>query len=239
MTIEADLKLSYPEPGGGRLAFHFHLELPGAGITVVTGPSGAGKTTLLRCLAGLERAAGRLWINGRPWQEKDFFLPTHRRPLGYVFQEASLFPHLTVRQNLDYGARRDRRRSGRVTLDLNHFIGILGIGHLLDRKPETLSGGERQRTALARALAASPEILLLDEPLAALDQDRKEEILPYLESLRELTLPVVYVSHAQDEIERLADARVRLERPESQAGPADSVGLQHRGGPHRKEAVAA
>lgn len=214
MNIRANLKLSYPEPGGGRLDFHFDLLLPGRGITCVAGPSGAGKTTFLRCLAGLEKASGLLEVNGRLWQDDKFFLPTHLRPLGYVFQEASLFPHLTVRKNLDYGAKRSHRRGrGNGGLDLNHFINILGIGHLMDRKPETLSGGERQRTALARALAADPEVLLLDEPLAALDQDRKEEILPYLESLRELTMPIIYVSHAREEIERLATTVVSLSRP--------------------------
>jgi len=212
--IEADLALSFPEPGGGRLNFKFDLTLPGQGITAVAGPSGAGKTTFLRCLAGLERAFGRLSVNGRLWQDEKFFLPTHKRPLGYVFQEASLFPHLTVKKNLEYGTKRSHRRGGHEhQIDLERFICILGIGHLMDRKPETLSGGERQRTALARALASRPDVLLLDEPLAALDQDRKEEILPYLQSLRELTLPIVYVSHAQDEIERLADTVVRMERP--------------------------
>ena len=216
MTIEADLRLSFPEPGGGRLDFHFQLSLPERGVTAVTGPSGAGKTTLLRCLAGLERARGRLTVNGRLWQDEKFFLPTYQRPLGYVFQEASLFPHLTVRQNLAYGAkRRHHRGAGANSIDLDRFIAILGIGHLMDRKPETLSGGERQRTALARSLAAGPDVLLLDEPLAALDQDRKEEIIPYLESLKELTLPIVYVSHDQGEVERLATTVIRLTRPES------------------------
>jgi len=215
MTIEVDLKLSYPAPGGQKLNFHFQLVLPGQGITTVAGPSGAGKTTFLRCLAGLERASGHLKVNGEVWQDYKFFLPTYKRPLGYVFQEASLFPHLTVRQNLDYGAKRRHLRGGQAGpgIDLNHFIEILGIGHLMERKPETLSGGERQRTALARALAANPKALLLDEPLAALDRDRKEEILPYLKSLKELTLPIIYVSHDQGEIERLADTRVRMERP--------------------------
>lgn len=215
MTIEADLKLSYPSPNGQKLNFHFQLVLPGRGITTVSGPSGAGKTTFLRCLAGLERASGHLKVNEQIWQKDKFILPTYKRPLGYVFQEASLFPHLTVRQNLDYGAKRRHRRGGQAGpgIDLNHFIEILGIGHLMGRKPETLSGGEKQRTALARALAANPEVLLLDEPLAALDRDRKEEILPYLKSLKELTLPIIYVSHDQGEIERLADTRVRMDQP--------------------------
>ncbi|UQZ90018.1 hypothetical protein C4J81_12730 [Deltaproteobacteria bacterium Smac51] len=219
MSIETDLKLHFPAPGGRRLDFSFHLSLPGRGITALSGPSGAGKTTFLRCLAGLERASGTISVNGHIWQDDRIYLPACRRPLGYVFQEASLFPHLTVRQNLDYGAKRGKKRSAAIghtsgnSIDINRFIEILGIGHLMGRKPETLSGGERQRTALARALAAYPQVLLLDEPLAALDQDRKEEILPYLESLRSLTLPIIYVSHCRDEIERLADTIISLTGP--------------------------
>ena len=216
MTIESDLKLSFPEPGGGRLNFHFAFSFPGSGVMAIAGPSGAGKTTFLRCLAGLSRAEGVLTVNGRTWQDLNFFLPTHKRPLRYVFQEASLFPHLTVRQNLAYGTKRAGRRGCKPREDLDKFIEILGIGHLMDRKPKTLSGGERQRSALARALAAGPEMLLLDEPLAALDQDRKEEILPYFESLKNLNLPIIYVSHDQREIERLATTVVHLNRPEAE-----------------------
>jgi molybdate transport system ATP-binding protein len=210
MTIEARLEFAYP--GLPELKFRFDLNLAEPGFTAVVGPSGAGKTTLLRCLAGLNRARGFLAIGGHIWQDEKKFLPTHRRPLGYVFQEGNLFPHLSVAGNLAYGAkRRDPKGNGRAGLEDGRKV--LGIGHLLDRRPDTLSGGERQRVALARALAANPELLLLDEPLAALDQDRKEEILPYLEGLRRFGRPIIYVSHARDEVERLADTVLRLEPP--------------------------
>jgi molybdate transport system ATP-binding protein len=181
------------------------LDLPGRGVTSLFGPSGSGKTTLLRCVAGLERAAdGEIAVNGQVWQDGSTFLPTHRRPLGYVFQEASLFSHLSIRRNLEYGMKRVGAAERKVSLD--QAIELLGIGHLLDRKPDSLSGGERQRVGIARALAVSPRILLMDEPLAALDLARKREILPYLEKLHdELDIPVLYVSHAPDEVARLAD----------------------------------
>ncbi|HOW74768.1 MAG TPA: molybdenum ABC transporter ATP-binding protein [Candidatus Competibacteraceae bacterium] len=187
------------------------LDLPGRGVTALFGHSGSGKTTLLRCLAGLERNSnGFLHFKGEIWQdsERGVFLPTYQRPIGYVFQEASLFPHLSVRKNLDYG--RKRVNSGhKVSLD--HAVELLGIGHLLGRMPDRLSGGERQRVAIARALATSPELLLMDEPLAALDLKRKNEILPYLERLHdELEIPVCYVSHSPDEVARLADQVVLL-----------------------------
>jgi molybdate transport system ATP-binding protein len=137
-------------------------------------------------------------------------VPTHLRPIGYVFQEASLFPHLTVQGNLDYGMRRSKRRP--ASADFSHIVELLGIGQLLDRKPERLSGGERQRVAIARALLSRPRLLLMDEPLAALDLARKNEILPYLERLHdELEIPVLYVSHAPDEVARLADHLVVME----------------------------
>lgn len=192
-------------------ALDVDLTLPSRGVTALFGHSGSGKTTLLRCIAGLERAPdGHLEIDGEVWQNGSAFVATHRRPLGYVFQEASLFPHLTVRRNLEYGLKRVDPAARKVSLD--HAVELLGIGALLDRLPERLSGGEKQRVAIARALAVSPRILLMDEPLAALDLARKQEILPYLERLRdELDIPLLYVSHAPDEVARLADYIVALE----------------------------
>jgi molybdate transport system ATP-binding protein len=186
------------------------LSLPASGVTALFGHSGSGKTTLLRCIAGLERARkGYLRVNGDVWQEGEYCLPTYKRPLGYVFQEASLFDHLSVMSNLRYGMKRvnDARK-----VSLDQAIELLGIGHLLDRKPDRLSGGERQRVAVARALAVGPRLLLMDEPLAALDLKRKREILPYLERLHdELKIPIIYVSHSPDEVARLADHLVAVE----------------------------
>lgn len=186
------------------------LALPCRGVTALFGHSGSGKTTLLRCIAGLERAPrGFLAVDGEVWQDSKHWMPTHKRPLGYVFQEASLFSHLTVLGNLRYGLKRITAAQ-RVSLD--QAIELLGIGPLLDRKPDRLSGGERSRVGIARALATSPRILLMDEPLAALDHKRKQEIFPYLERLHnELAIPVLYVSHSPDEVARLADHLVVLE----------------------------
>jgi molybdate transport system ATP-binding protein len=190
------------------------LRLPGSGVTALFGPSGSGKTTCLRAIAGLERPreGGYLSVNGEVWQDdaKSIFVPTHRRPLGYVFQEASLFPHLSVRGNLEYGLKRATRGEGE---GLERIADILDIAALLDRGPEKLSGGERQRVAIARALLTRPRLLLLDEPLASLDLRRRQEILPYLERLHEeLEIPSIYVSHMPDEVARLADHLVLLER---------------------------
>ncbi len=189
------------------------LALPGRGVTALFGHSGSGKTTLLRVLAGLERVAGaRVALGDEVWQDdaRKVFVPTHERGIGYVFQEASLFPHLSVRANLEFG--RKRLKPAERRFDLMAVAELLGIERLLDASPATLSGGERQRAAIARTLLASPRLLLMDEPLAALDMRRKLEILPYLERLHdELALPVVYVSHAADEVARLADHLVVLE----------------------------
>lgn len=196
----------------GDFVLDVDLDLPGRGVTALFGPSGSGKTTLLRLIAGLDHAPGYLEVNGQVWQDDatKVFLPTHQRALGYVFQEASLFPHLSARRNLEYGMRRVPARERRVNLE--RVLGLLGIGHLLDRRPDSLSGGERQRVAIARALLTSPHVLLMDEPLAALDLARKQEILPYLERLHdELEIPILYVSHAPDEVARLADHIVALD----------------------------
>lgn len=206
MTIEARFELAFPG-----FSLRLDVRLPGRGVTALFGPSGCGKTTVLRCMAGLTRAArGRLLVNDQIWQDEGHFLPTHQRPLGYVFQEANLFAHLSVRQNLDYGRRRVTRGGHQAAFD--HIVELLGIAHLLERRPAGLSGGERQRVAIARALLTSPRLLLMDEPLAALDAARKSEFLPYLERLHdELEIPVIYVSHASDEVARLADHLVVLD----------------------------
>ena len=198
MSIRAQFRLAY-----AGFTLDADLDLPGRGVTALFGPSGSGKTTLLRCIAGLERGEGRLEVNGESWQDANSFMPTHRRSLGYVFQDARLFAHLDVSGNLDYGRR---RTTGTAAIARESVIELLGLGPLLDRLPERLSGGEQQRVAIARALLTAPRLLLMDEPLASLDHARKREILPYLERLHdELEIPVLYVSHAADEVTRLAD----------------------------------
>jgi molybdate transport system ATP-binding protein len=202
------------------------LALPAHGITVLFGASGCGKTTLLRCVAGLERPSqARIRVAGELWHDaaQQFFLPPWRRPLGYVFQESSLFDHLDVRRNLEYGVR--RAGSGRPPAGLDAAIELLGIGALLERRTHQLSGGERQRVAIARALAMQPSLLLLDEPLASLDQARRQDILPWLERLRDdVRIPMLYVTHDADEVARLADTLVVLDAGRvSAAGPVAAV----------------
>lgn len=217
--IRARFRLAYPD-----FRLDVDLTLPGRGVTALFGRSGSGKTTLLRVIAGLTHTdEGYFSLGSEVWQDGRICLPTHRRPLGYVFQEASLFPHLSARANIDYGRKRSR-----TALDdaaLAHIIELLGIGALLGRKPSELSGGERQRVAIARALAVGPRLLLMDEPLAALDTERKQEILPYLERLRDtLAIPILYVSHAPDEVSRLAEHLVVLEAGRVRAqGPLKTV----------------
>ena len=202
------------------------LVLPGRGVTVLFGPSGCGKTTLLRCLAGLEPAAhGTLSVNGEVWQDEatGHFRPPHCRAVGVVFQDAALFPHLNVRQNLDYGLRRVPVADRRIAFD--QAIDLLDLRPLLERGTDRLSGGERQRVGMARALLTSPRWLLMDEPLAALDQKLKREILPYLERLHEeLDIPVVYVTHSPEEMARLGDHLVLMAQGRITAqGPLQSL----------------
>ncbi|WP_341889048.1 molybdenum ABC transporter ATP-binding protein [Variovorax sp. YR752] len=205
--IEA--RLSLPRRG---FMLDVALNLPARGVTALFGPSGCGKTTLLRALAGLEQAQGRIALGGEVWQDDAAgrFVLTHQRAIGYVIQEAALFPHLDVQRNLAYGLKRIVPGERRIALD--QVVDLLGIGHLLERRPDTLSGGERQRVAIARALATSPKLLLMDEPLAALDAKRKAEVLPYLDRLHaELGIPMIYVSHSIDEVARLADHLVLMD----------------------------
>lgn len=206
MSIDIRFRQDFP---GFRL--DVDLSLPGEGVTALFGPSGCGKSTLLRCIAGLNPVVGgRCVVNGEVWQDGARILPTHQRPLGFVFQEPALFSHLDVSANLDYGHSRAGAAGQRVARD--RAIELLGIGHLMQRKTDRLSGGERQRIAIARALLTGPRLLLMDEPMAALDQARKQELMPYLERLtRELDIPVVYVSHAPEEVARLAHHIVAME----------------------------
>jgi len=201
----------------GDFRLNVDLEIPSFGISALFGASGSGKTTLLRAIAGLDRVpGGYLAFAGETWQDDIAFLPPHRRSIGYVFQEPSLFPHLDVRGNLAYG--RKRAPKGVPGIALDQVIELLGISGLLDRAPLTLSGGERQRVAIARALAANPALLLMDEPLTSLDLKKKKEILPYLESLhRELEIPVVFVSHDPGDVARLADQVVLMDSGRVQA----------------------
>lgn len=215
MSIEARFRIAR-----GDFLLDVDLRLPRGKVTAVFGPSGSGKTTFLRAVAGLDRAEdGFLKVGETLWQDGRFFVPTHKRSIGYVFQEASLFSHLNVRRNLEYGLRRVPESQRRVSLD--RAIDLLGIGRLLERRTDTLSGGERQRVAIARALAVSPGLLVMDEPLAAVDLTHKQEIMPYLQSLHdELDIPMLYVSHAIDEVASLADHLVLLAEGRAEAAGA-------------------
>ena len=221
-TIEAAFKGML-----GKFSLDASFTAPAKGVTALFGPSGCGKTTVLRCIAGLQRLAdGLCVVGGDVWQDRDgAFLPTYRRPLGYVFQEASLFPHLSVRRNLLFGAPRRDGGAGRAksrSTKSSSFSASRRSSIVLRRK---LSGGERQRAAIGRALLSQPKLLLMDEPLSALDRATKDEIMPFLERLRDrLSLPIVYITHAIAEVERLADHIVLMEKGRViGAGPLDAL----------------
>ncbi|HWA41904.1 MAG TPA: molybdenum ABC transporter ATP-binding protein [Hypericibacter adhaerens] len=220
MTLEVDVALARPSFD---LVASFHT---GSGVTALFGHSGSGKTTLINMVAGLVRPdRGRILVDGRALfdSEAGIDLPSHRRRVGYVFQESRLFPHLTVRQNLLYGSW-FRGRGFRLG-SVDQIVELLGIGDLLPRRPSSLSGGEKQRVAIGRAILSDPAILLMDEPLASLDDARKGEILPYLERLRDgLDLPILYVSHSLPEVIRLATTMVVLaEGKVTAAGSVEAV----------------
>jgi molybdate transport system ATP-binding protein len=210
-TMTLELRLAHAFPG-----FRLDLDLSAPpGLTCLFGRSGSGKTTIINAVAGLLRPdRADIRLDGVALHD----LPPHKRQVGYVFQDARLFPHLTVAQNLTYAARIRRQR----VQGFDRIVGLLGIGALLDRRPATLSGGERQRVAIGRALLSDPRILLMDEPLAALDEARKAEILPYIEALRDdLGLPILYVSHSLPEVARLATSIAVIEAGRRVAfGPA-------------------
>jgi len=205
-TLSLNVGLARPA-----FALHAELDLALSGITALFGPSGSGKTTLLRIIAGLEHEArGMVAFDGETWQSDEVRVPTHRRRVGYVFQDGRLFPHLTVAQNLAFALRRSDKGS-RASIDLEHAIAALDLSSLLARRTPSLSGGEQQRVAIARALLTSPRLLLMDEPLSSLDVKRKREIIPYIEALPEnFGVPILYVTHNLDEVARLANDVVLL-----------------------------
>jgi len=182
---------------------------PLRGVTALFGPSGCGKTSVLRAIAGLNRLEGTVRVGDEIWQDESFFLPPHSRAIGYVFQEASLFPHLSVRANLTFGMGKGKALED---FGFDAVVSILSLESLTERFPHHLSGGERQRVAIGRALLSNPHVLLMDEPLSALDQKMREEIMPFLLRLRaHLQLPIFYISHDMREVERLADTLILMQ----------------------------
>jgi molybdate transport system ATP-binding protein len=238
MTLEVDLRYAR-----GDFRLEVALIAEAGAVTALFGPSGAGKSTVIQAIAGLlPHAEGRVLLNGRTLLDSAarVRMPAHRRRVGIVFQEGRLFPHLSVRENLRYGAR----RQGAAWRDVDNaeILAALGIIHLLDRRPATLSGGERQRVALGRALLSEPDLLLLDEPLAALDAPRRAEILPAFERLRDVRrIPILYVSHSTEEIARLADRVVAIDhgRVVAEGGLAETLSaLDFRNGAEGFEPVS-
>jgi ABC-type sulfate/molybdate transport systems ATPase subunit len=197
----------------GSFSLDASFSAPATGVTAIFGPSGCGKTTVARCLAGLHHMPGAFCaIDGDVWQDRSTFRKPHQRPIGYVFQDASLFAHLSVKRNLLYGAPHGMKGRPPGGIDFDEVIELLGLGRLLERSVQNLSGGERQRVAIGRALLSQPKLLLMDEPLSALDRRTRGEILPFLERLHErLSLPIIYISHDMSEIERLADHMILMQ----------------------------
>ena len=223
-TLDIDIALSRED-----FSLHVQQTLSGDGVTAVFGRSGSGKTTLLRCLAGFEQGAGRIAFREHLWRDSanNIAVPAHRRAVGYMFQEPRLFSHLSVAGNLDYAERRAVKQRTKAdseeTIVRARVIEAFGLSGLLERRPVQLSGGEAQRVALARTLLAQPELLLLDEPLAALDDAHKAELLPFLETLvREFDLPMLYVSHDVEEVSRLASQMLVMA-----AGRVEACGATH------------
>ena len=210
-AISLAFQLERVDKNGHPFVLDFKAEFPATGITVLFGASGCGKTTLLRAIAGLEvTKKGYVQVGRDIWQNQELFMPTHKRSLGYVFQEPSLFNHLRVKANLDYAYKRSAKADPEFYAQI---IELLGLESLLNRFPAQISGGERQRVAIARALLVRPKFLLMDEPLASLDEVRKQEILPYLERIhREFEFPILYVTHSMDELMRLADHVLVMEQ---------------------------
>lgn len=188
------------------------FDLPSNGITALFGKSGSGKTSLLRCIAGLEnKAKGYLALGKTIWQDGNSFIPVYQRGIATVFQESRLFPHLSIKENLLYGCQRNQSRQALLSYD--DAIHLLGIDSLLSKDINVLSGGQCQRVAIARALLANPQLLLMDEPLASLDKNSKQEILPYLEALqKKINIPIIYVSHTLDEVLQLADTMLLIDK---------------------------
>jgi molybdate transport system ATP-binding protein len=203
--LKAKFQMTYPE-----FNLDIDLNLPARGVTVVFGPSGSGKSTLLRCLSGLEKApSGYLKLADQVWQDEEIFVPVHKRKIGLVFQESRLFPHLNIQENLLYGYQ--RTQPNERNLHLAEVVQVLGLAELLKRSPYKLSGGERQRVAIGRALLTSPKLLLMDEPLASLDMQRKAEIIPFIKKIEdEFKTPIIYVTHSMNEVLQLVDTMVIL-----------------------------
>ncbi|MEK9629434.1 MAG: molybdenum ABC transporter ATP-binding protein [Nitrospinota bacterium] len=215
--LKAKFSIEYPD-----FNFDVDLKIPASGITVVFGPSGSGKTTLLRCLAGLEKS-GKMELAEQVWEDENIFIPVNRRAIGMVFQDSRLFPHLKVRDNLVYGYKRTPEGSRRLHLD--EIVQVLSLENLLEREVHKLSGGEKQRVALGRALLTSPKLLLMDEPLAALDAKRKAEIIPFIKKVkRDLSIPIIYVTHSMSEVLQLVDTMVILKNGKVvKCGPVEKV----------------